>query len=60
MIAVDASNTYTLENGQSVDVDFDSESSIEITPVSGAKKIKVFVWESTGNLDIICDSAELK
>ena len=60
MIAVDASNRFTVENGQSVDVDFDSESSIEITPVSGAKKIKVFAWESTGNLDIICGSAELK
>lgn len=60
MICADASHTYTLENGESVDVDFDSENNIEITPVSGAKTIKVFAWESTADFDIICESAELK
>ncbi len=60
MICADASHTYTLANGESVDVAYDSENNIAITPVTGAEKIKVFAWESVDNFEIICESAELE
>lgn len=60
LLAVDTSNTYPVGNGEKLDVKYNSEENISITPVTGAEAIKVFAWDDAANLGILCNAAELE